>query len=246
VQGVFVTTFSQFTRPDPQAFLAQLAELRARDPQAALAELERTSPPLAEDAEVRLVQADLTWEVRGSADALPLLERLVADVGDYADARHMLALAYEEAGRDEDKVEQFSEVLRLDETNDPPLDAEEYRELEELIVSAAESGIEQLPLTFRTQLSEVPILVEARPSADLVEQGFDPRALGLFEGPTHLDHKNAEASETPSRIVLYAANLLEQSVDEDQLRSEVETTVLHEVGHYFGLDEEDLERMGLD
>ena len=40
-------------------------------------------------------------------------------------------------------------------------------------------------------------------------------------------------------------NLLAESVDEDQLREEVETTVLHEIGHYFGLDEDDLDRIGL-
>lgn len=237
--------FSQFTDINPQAFLSELAMLRAKDPEAALAELERAPPRLAEDAEVRLAHADLAWEVNGADAALPLLEQLVRDVADYADARHMLGCLYEEAGREADKVEQFSEVLRLDQTSDPALSTDEYAELEELIVNAAESGLDQLPLEFRTQLSEVPILVESRPSADLVDQGFDPRALGLFEGPTHMDRQNAEASVTPTRIVLYAANLLEQSVDDDQLRSEVETTVLHEVGHYFGLDEEDLERMGL-
>ncbi|HEY8947021.1 MAG TPA: metallopeptidase family protein [Polyangiaceae bacterium] len=238
--------FSSFRRVDPQTFLSEVAALRSTDPAAALAKVELADSAIAEDPEIRLTRADLVWEVRGADAALPLLEELVTDVGDYADARHMLGCVYEEAGREADKVEQFSEVLRLDETTDPALDAEEYAELEDLIVSAAESGLDQLPLTFRTQLSEVPILVESRPSADLVRQGFDPRALGLFEGPTHLDHQNAEASEVPTRIVLYAANLLEQSVDEDQLRSEVETTVLHEVGHYFGLDENDLERMGLD
>jgi predicted Zn-dependent protease with MMP-like domain len=46
--------------------------------------------------------------------------------------------------------------------------------------------------------------------------------------------------------VLYTANLLADSLDDEELKIEVETTVLHEVGHYFGLDEEDLERLGLD
>lgn len=231
---------------DPQAFLAELAALRVEDPRRALEHLERAPQNVAENAEVRLTHADLAWEVDGPDAALPLLERLVADVPDYADARHLLGSLYEDAGREAEKVEQFSEVLRLDETAEHELDPETYAELEELIVSAAESGLDQLPVRFRAELTGVPILVEPRPSADLVEQGFDPRALGLFEGPTRLDHENAEPTTLPTRIVLYAANLLEQAIDEDQLRSEVETTVLHEVGHYFGLDEDDLERMGLD
>lgn len=238
--------FSQFIRPDAQAFLAELDALRVTDPETALVRLEHAPPQVAQDAEVRLAHADLIWQVRGSDAALTLLEQLVVDVADYADARHMLGSIYEEKGREADKVEQFSEVLRLDETTYHSLDASEYADLEEIIVRAAESGLDQLPVRFRSQLSDVPILVESRPSAELVERGFDPRALGLFEGPTHLDHRNAEASEIPTRIVLYAANLLEQSASEDQLRSEVETTVLHEVGHFFGLDEDDLLRMGLD
>lgn len=231
---------------DTQDFLERIRALRAVDPQQALAEVERAPERLSSDAEVRLTHADLSWEVHGPEAALPVLEQLVEDEADYADARHMLGCVYEQAGREAEKVEQFSEVLRLDATTEPALDAEEYRELEDLIVEAAESGLDRLPPEFRIRLTDVPILVEGRPSEDLVEQGFDPRALALFEGPTHLDQKNAEVAESPTRIVLFAANLLEQALDEEQLRSEVETTVLHEVGHYFGLDEADLERMGLD
>lgn len=238
--------FSQFRRADAQALLSELDALRVDDPETALEKLESTLPHLADDAEVRLTHADLTWQVRGPEAARPLLEQLVSDVADYADARHMLGSIYAETGREAAKVEQFAEVLRLDETTTPFLDPSEYAELEEIIVRAAESGLAQLPLRFRSQISNVPILVDSRPSADLVEQGFDPRALGLFDGPTHLDHQNAAASETPTRIVLYAANLLEQATNEEELRIEVETTVLHEVGHYFGLDEDDLSRMGLD
>jgi predicted Zn-dependent protease with MMP-like domain len=171
---------------------------------------------------------------------------LVKDVPDYADARHLLGSAYEELGDERNKVEQFLEVLRLDEGLDEALEDEDAAELENLIVEAAEQTISGLSEPFRERLESVPILVEPRPSEDLVREGFDPRAFGLFEGPTHVEHQNGEASEVPTRIVLYASNLLAESLDEDQLREEVETTVLHEVGHYFGLDEDDLARLGLD
>jgi len=120
--------------------------------------------------------------------------------------------------------------------------------VEDLIVEAAEGAVASLPDAFRERLSEVPILVEPRPSEDLVREGFDPRALGLFEGPTHAEREQGEAAEAgePTRIVLFSANLASESLDEDQLRTEVATTVLHEVGHYFGLDEDELGRMGLD
>jgi predicted Zn-dependent protease with MMP-like domain len=229
-----------------EQLLVDVGVQRVEDPEAALARLE-TEPALSRQPELRLAHADLVWELRGADAAQAFLERLVADVPDYADARHLLACVYDELGREDDKVEQFLEVLRLDEASDEdPIEAYDEQALEELIVESAESGLTRLPPEFRKRLSEVPILVEPRPSEDLVRQGFDPRALGLFEGPTHLDHQNAEASEQPTRIVLYVSNLLAECVDEDQLREEVETTVLHEVGHFFGLDEGDLRRIGLD
>ena len=124
--------------------------------------------------------------------------------------------------------------------------AEQGRELEDLIVNAAEETVAGLPQAFRERLEGVPILVAPRPDEELVREGFDPRALGLFEGPTSAEHEGNEASDMPTRIVLFAANLLAESVDEEQLKAEVATTVLHEVGHYFGLEEDDMERLGLD
>lgn len=227
-------------------FLVEVETLRGEDPSAALAKLERAPSELARRPESRLLAADLTWEISGAKAARPLLSSLVKDVPDYADARHLLGAALEELGDERGKVEQFLEVLRLDQGLDEALEEGDAEDLEDLIVDAAEQTINGLPQGFREQLANVPILVEQRPSEDLVREGFDPRAFGLFEGPTHAEHQNGEASEVPTRIVLYSANLLAESLDEDQLREEVETTVLHEAGHYFGLDEDDLARLGLD
>lgn len=227
-------------------FIVEVETLRAEDPAAALLKLEQAPPGLARNPEVRLMRADVVWEHAGASEALPLLEALVAAEPDYANARHLLACVYDELGQEEAKTEQFLEVLKLDEGLDEELEGYDDRELAELIVEAAEGALDKLPEQFRRHLTGVPVLVEPRPSEALVREGLDPRALGLFEGPTHEQRQNAESSEVPTRIVLYAANLLAESVDEQQLCAEVETTVLHEVGHYFGLDEEELMRAGLD
>lgn len=229
-----------------EKLLVDINVQRVEDPEAALSRLQ-SEPRLPHFPELRLAEADLVWELRGAETAEPLLERLVDEVPDYADARHLLAVLYEERGRESDKIEQFLEVLRLDEASDEdPLESYDEQAVHELIVDAAEASLTRLPAEFQERLSDVPILVEPRPHEELVREGFDPRALGLFEGPTHLDQANAEASEQPTRIVLYSSNLLAECVDEEQLREEVQTTVLHEVGHYFGLDEGDLLRIGLD
>jgi predicted Zn-dependent protease with MMP-like domain len=227
-------------------FLVGLETQRGTDPEAALRELEDAPADLRNRPEVRLFAADLTWETRGADAARPPLERLVGEIPDYADARHLLGVVCDELGDERAKIEQFLEVRRLDEGLDDTIDRDQARELEDMMVDTAEQTIQNLPEPFRQRLSNVPILIEPRPSEALVREGLDPRALGLFEGPTHLDHLNSEISELPTRIVLYSLNLLADVVDEDQLRAEVETTVLHELGHYLGLDEDDLERLGLD
>jgi predicted Zn-dependent protease with MMP-like domain len=95
---------------------------------------------------------------------------------------------------------------------------------------------------FARRLEHVPVILEDRPSGSLVAEGFDPRAFGLFEGPTD----GVRDEPAPTRIVLYAANLLAEFPDEPELSEQIEVTVLHEVGHFFGLEEEELERLGLD
>jgi predicted Zn-dependent protease with MMP-like domain len=227
-------------------FIVEVETLRADDPHAALDRIETAPRDLAQRPESRLLAADLTWELEGAKLARPLLEALVKDVPDYADARHLLGATCEELGDESAKIEQFLEVLRLDEGLEEALEEDDAEALQDLIVQAAEVTIDRLPKPFRDRLSGVPVLVEERPSEDLVREGFDPRALGLFEGPTHVEHQNGETDEVPTRIVLYSSNLLAESIDEEQLREEVETTVLHEVGHYFGLGEDDLVRLGLD
>jgi predicted Zn-dependent protease with MMP-like domain len=231
---------------DTDEFLVELEQLRDEDPEAAQRQLAAAPSEVARRPEARLLAADLAWELGGPAAARPLLEALVEAVPDYADARHVLGTVYEDLGETKAKIEQFLEVFRLDQGLDQDLDPETASDLEDAIVDAAESTILKLPETFRERLANVPIFVEARPNEELVGEGLDPRALGLIEGPTHAEAGSGDLAELPTRITLYSANLLAESVDEDQLRDEVRVTVLHEVGHYFGLEEDDMERLGLD
>lgn len=230
--------------PRVEAFLDEVGELAAEDPEAALTKIEAAPADLAGHPDLRLVHADLVFGVRGPEDAAPLLRKLVADQPKDPDARHMLACIEAELGNEDETVAHFLEVLELDRAieGDAPVD----HATEEKIVAAAEGAFAKLPKLFQDRLEGVPILIEPRPSRELVEEGFDPRSLGLFDGPNDGDRQSVESVPAPTRIVLYTANLLADSLDDEELKIEVETTVLHEVGHYFGLDEEDLERLGLD
>jgi predicted Zn-dependent protease with MMP-like domain len=174
--------------------------------------------------------------------ALSEARAAVAEDPESADAHYALGVAYEALEREKEKVEAFLEVLRIESK-----DAEEVPQwIEDVVYEEAKKTIEGLPAEFRERLGAVPVLVERMPSEEIVKAGFDPRLLGFFDGATLEAQEGPDAPPTPTRIVLFSFNLAAAFDDEDELRDEVAVTVLHEVGHFFGLDEDDMERLGLD
>ncbi len=101
-----------------------------------------------------------------------------------------------------------------------------------------------LPAPLRRRAREIPVVIEDRPSIELVREGYDPDLLGLFVGGDHA----ADASDPlPPEILLFVENLWEEAAgDAAVFREEVRRTLLHELGHYLGLDEDDLAERGLD
>ncbi len=221
--------------------LSQLAQGEHARVGATLAELCATVGD--DDARPHMLRAELAWDLDGPEAALPHLRRAVQIDRDDPDARHRLALAYEALGDLESMRREFLQARALDAEGDRALGLGSPEELDFISEVAAEV-IAALPASFSKRLAHVPVVLEPRPSLRLVREGFDPRAFGLFEGPGQLDA--AVAVESPTRIVLYTANLLAEFVDPDELAEQIEITVLHEIGHYFGLEEHDMERLGLD
>lgn len=174
-----------------------------------------------------------------------LFERAVHGDPDDPDLRYALALSCEQAGDLEGMMRQFLQVRMLDAQLDRLAaigDPEVLASSMSIIEQVAEQVLAELPEPFNSKLAHVPVVLEPRPSVALVRDGFDPRAFGLFEGASQLD---AEI-EAPTRIVLYTANLMAEFTDASELEEQVEITILHEVGHFFGLEEEDMERLGLE
>lgn len=101
-----------------------------------------------------------------------------------------------------------------------------------------------LPKPLREQARRLPVTFERVPNRGLVEDGIEPDTLGLFTGPEFADE---EHSPLPPQIILFLENLWDLAEgDENIFRDEVRTTFLHELGHYLGLDEDDLTRRGLE
>jgi predicted Zn-dependent protease with MMP-like domain len=158
------------------------------------------------------------------------------------DAHYEAGIAYEELGEEAERRREFLEVLRLDSLSQQ----EPLPEHESIICNEVESTLAELPTHFSERLGSVAILVEPRPSRAAVRDGVDPRLLGLFEGATSQELSGPDAPLTATRIQIFSHNLASAFEDEASLREEVRITVLHEIGHFFGLEEEDLERLGLD
>jgi predicted Zn-dependent protease with MMP-like domain len=90
----------------------------------------------------------------------------------------------------------------------------------------------------------LPVTFERRPNADLQADGIEPDTLGLFTGAEFVDEGNIPL---PPQIILFLENLRDFAEGDDVVfREEVRTSFLHELGHYLGLDEDELTERGLE
>ena len=159
-----------------------------------------------------------------------------------ADAHHGLGMLYEQRGDREAMIRSWMDARRLDELSPPPpwhLSLDEFERV-------AEEAMAELPPEVLSRLENVPVLIDDLPSSHLVEEGYDPRLLGLFSG-VPLPHKSHAANQVPviDAVHLYQRNLERQSADRGQLIEEIRITVLHETAHFFGLEDDDLDEIGL-
>lgn len=195
-------------------------------------------------AGVRWLEGELAWRDLELIAARDHLRKAVEADPRHADARWALARVCEELGERQEMIEHDLVVLRLDAAADRR-DGRGTQEDLDVIERTAEDIIASVPEEFAERLANVPIVLEPRPSAGIVAEGFDPRALGLFEGADDRGQRSHELDVRPTRIVLFYANLLATCPDDETLREQIEITVLHEVGHFFGLDEDDVDALGL-
>jgi len=100
------------------------------------------------------------------------------------------------------------------------------------------AALDELPPHIAEALQNVAVVVED-------ENAEDPDLLGLYQG-VPLPERGDMAGALPDRISIYRIPLEESFPDPDELRSEIRITVLHELGHYFGLDEDRLTELGYD
>ena len=106
--------------------------------------------------------------------------------------------------------------------------------------------LDQLPMEIQGEAKSVPIFYEDYPSPAQEQEGVAPCTLGLLEGGNRNEHLSGTVATHPC-IYIFLENLYDEADGDAQVfREQVRVTYLHELGHYFGLEEEDMFPRGLD
>lgn len=223
------------------ALLKGIALNQLGDCAEALHELDRVLDADPEHPEARLERALALFELGRLDEANKALEDLTRDHPDEPWAFHYLGLIAERRGRDPQPL--FAKARAIDPEGFPPpvqLSASEFD-------AAVAEAIDRLPEHARPALDNTVIAVEPLPSDDDVKEGLSPTILGVFQG-TPLDERSPleAAHHQTARIALFQKNLERFARTRDELVEEIRVTVLHEVGHLLGLDEDELYDRGLD
>ncbi len=195
-------------------------------------------------ASVRSHLANLQLEVGAIGDAARLVEEAFELATDDAEAAYVFAMICEIEGDSARARRFYKQAAGVDP--------------ERFIVPTRVSGSEfarmvkeavmDMPDDVRDFLGDVPVLVQDMPERD--ERGMfasgAPLLLGECVG-THMEERGALDLDTltPPRILVYKLNLERVCADRDELKEQIRITVLHEVLHFLGLDENEVDDRGL-
>ncbi|MGH7829629.1 MAG: metallopeptidase family protein [Candidatus Binatia bacterium] len=106
----------------------------------------------------------------------------------------------------------------------------------------------ELPKEFRRRFQNIAIIIEKKPSKRrLEEMELDPKhdtLYGLYEGTPISERSGLHAPIFPDKITIFSEPLLRDFPDSDELRRQIRLTVLHEVAHFFGMDEKKIRGIG--
>lgn len=109
-------------------------------------------------------------------------------------------------------------------------------------------SLDDLPEEFARHLENVAIVVEDEPDAGLLRSlGLDPRRdtlFGLYQGVPLSERSATYGNALPDRISIYYRPLRRACRTPEQIRRQVRITVVHEIAHYFGMDEEEIRELG--
>jgi predicted Zn-dependent protease with MMP-like domain len=105
--------------------------------------------------------------------------------------------------------------------------------------NAAADALENLPGSFKEKMSNVEMVISDEPA----KQG-NSLLLGLYQGVPISERNTWYAGALPDKITLYRKNIESICRDDAEIKRQIAKTIIHEVGHHFGLSEKDIRKTG--
>lgn len=225
--------------------LAAVALLELDRPADAVVRLRRATELDPDDPELRANLALALFRSCAFDDAAAEARRAVEADDTLPDAHYIQGLVLERQGRLSEAEDRFERAALLD----PERFSRPTRMRRASFEAHVSRAIDALPEPYRRHLGEVAVTVEDLPSdAVLFDEGpaLDPeQLLGLFVGVPRDQAGSTPSGDLPARILLFQRNLERMALEESELIEEISITLYHELGHYLGLDEQELEWIDL-
>ena len=156
--------------------------------------------------------------------------------GDRASYHFYRGQCLDRQGNAKEADREFLRASKIDPQNQPMPARMPLKEFEAVVREALES----IPEPFRKRLGQSVVRVEDYPAADVVEDGLDGYILGLYSG-TPRPAKIFDHADSVDFITLYKRNLEIEFPDPADLLIEIRKTVIHEVAHHFGLEDDEID-----
>lgn len=225
-------------------YLLGLSLLDLDEVAAALPELERVVEDAPDWGAARSALGWTWFRLCRFEDAKEQTARALDLEPELADAHQLDGLLAERDGDDDRALVSFAEARRLDPERFP----EPYRMGEDEFLHVAQQVVDDLDPEIRRTLEGAPFFVQPFPAEELLtsdDPPLDPQLLGLFVGRSLLDQSVQDSGALPNTLYLFQNNLERAVSSRRELEEEIRITVLHEIGHHLGWDEEDLAERGL-
>ena len=116
----------------------------------------------------------------------------------------------------------------------------------ERFTKLVEEALQDIPRSFRDAMKNVAVVVEDEPSDEILEEmevGPDDTLFGLYQGTPLPERGWGYGNTLPDRISIYQFPIEDAYEDDEEIRTCVAETVIHEFGHYFGMSEEEIEEI---
>jgi predicted Zn-dependent protease with MMP-like domain len=116
----------------------------------------------------------------------------------------------------------------------------------ERFTELVEEALREIPRRFRTAMKNVAVIVEDEPPPHILqEMEIEPpdSLFGLYQGTPLPERGWTYGNTLPDRISIYQQPIVEACEDDEEIRDCVAETVIHEFGHYFGMNEEQIEEI---